>query len=366
MATATIFTMLKEAIDPIIESIPEDDTIFNDEILDLFDKEDITGIQVPENGQIDVFQFQSRPAVVFANRWVYESSVRKMAQGKLYFHKGTLQIRVTEDEADRIKQNGVNGIITRAVRNDYKNQIGYLRDQMRQAVLDPWSAVTTSGEYAKNQIGLLAPSSGGVLGNPSDLNSTAGTYDDISTTTNLSGTARTVNNVMRILNQVQVGMTKIDYINRMKIPINTLYMGVHPFVMSILKSTKDLLNSTTNQEDDMTYYKKFIQLGVIPLEWVGFDSDYAYTTTTESTVVFFADPFTNFVLYKIPPPEGEGWSEWKERENNDDGKMVLSYEQHKKFEFGGQAQAYWINTSATAGSFFKAVYWLRITPFENK
>lgn len=365
MATQSVFTMLKESVDPIIESIPEDDEIYNDPLLDLFDKENVTGIQVPEDAQIDIFQFQSRPAVYFGNKWAYEASAKKMAQGKIYFHKGTLQIRITEDESDRIRQNGVNGIITRAVRNEYKSNIGYMKDQLRQAVLDPWGGVTTSEEYGKNQIGILASSNAGILGNPSDLNSTAGTPDDINATTNLSGTARTVNNVMRILNKVKVGMTKIDVLNRKQIPINQLYMGVHPLVMAILKSTKDLLNSTTNQEDTMTYYDRFIASGIIPIEWVGFDTDYAYTSTATSTICFFADPFNNFVLYKIPPPDGEGWSGWDKDSTIAEGKKVISYEQHKKFEFGAQAQAYFINTSATAGSFFKAVYWLVITPYED-
>jgi hypothetical protein len=372
--TTNPFTLLKESVNPLVQQVLEDEDIFADPLLQLFDKDDMigengNGIQTPESGEIEIYQFRSKPAVIIGDKWAYEAGTHTMIQGKIKAKKMTIEVRISEDEVDRwmksVSGGGRPTLIERGVKDEMKTSIAYLRQTLVQFIFDPWAGVTTSEHYDSSFRGFFATSSTGTLTSPSDLNSTAGTAEDISTTVKLSGSNQTAFNVDAILNKALTNFTKEDYLTKLLLPVGQIYMGVTPKVMAILKSKRDMYNTTTFQSSTNFYYQDFINVGIIPIVHTHFDPNASVAEDGTTTLVLFADPQSDFTLYNIPPPEGEAWSEWDKETNVKDGIKTYSYERHKKLEFACQARGYWFNISATAGSVFKKVCHIKVTTFDD-
>lgn len=362
MVTTNPFTLLKEQVDPMIETIREDmSPLANNPIIALL-RRDTIKMQVPESGILELYHFRSAPCVVIGDRWAYQASGKNMDVGKIKFKKYTIQVKLTEDEVDRIEQIGVDALVARGLRNQLKTNQAYLEDQLLKWIIDPWNSVTTSEEYDSLYLGLFAPSNAGTISNPSDLNATAGTALD-KTALKFSGAGQTANNIQQLLSSVLPSMVKKDYNTHLQVPVNNLYLGVEPVVYSILKSTRDIMNSTTGQRDTQTYLQSLIASGINVIESVWFDQSYSYSTGNTSRLCFFSNPQENCYLYVIEPPNGQTWSEWDKIHENMGEKNVILYEKHKKVEMGVNAQAYYVNTSATAGSYFKAMFFATITPY---
>jgi hypothetical protein len=61
--TTNPFTLLKESVNPLVQQVLEDEDIFADPLLQLFDKDDMigengNGVQTPESGEIEIYQFR--------------------------------------------------------------------------------------------------------------------------------------------------------------------------------------------------------------------------------------------------------------------------------------------------------------------
>lgn len=356
-------TLLKEQVNPIIDKLSEDESLLSNPVIDLFDSEDLEGVETPESGKMDLYQFTSRPLVVIGDRWAYRSTQGEMKTGQIKFKKMTLQIRISDDQADRIAQLGVTSLIARDIKTQQKNNIKYAKETVEKWCIDPFGSVTTDEDYDGQWHAALKLTSGdGTLGNPSDLN--GGTALDGSGI-NFSGTNEDVEPVLQLMNLVEDAMLKIDYITKAELKFDKVYIGMHPRVYRILNTQKSLKNSTSNQRAEMTQIQEIEAMGYTIVQSVWFDSDYSKSSGSTSTICFFGDPGENFVIYRIIPPDGEGWTEWDKEKNTDDGTMTESWEMHKKVEFACQAVGYWVMTSATAGSIYKAVLWATITPYEN-
>lgn len=359
------FTLLKESVNPIIEQFLENNPISSSPLISILDLQPIKGIEVSEAGTLELYMFKSSPCVVIGDRYAYKTGVRDLEQGKIKFKKFTLQIKITEDEIERIKQKGLTSLIARNLRNEIKNSVGFLQTKIHKWIIDPWEGVTTDPNYDSSYVGLFAPSAAGTLSDPNDLNESAGTPKDLGTLINLTGSAQTQNNIERLTSAVFIGMTKIDKINEAELPIGQIYMGCHPYVEKVLKAVHDILNSTSGQRSERPYKELLADRGIIIVPSVSFDSDYVYTTTTTTRLCFFADPKNNFAFLLVTPAEGESWTDWKEEHNTDGELMTISYEKHKKLEIGCLSQAYWVMNTATQGYMYSAKWFATVTPYED-
>ncbi len=360
----SVFTLLERLVDPVIDKINENESPIKNDVLDLFQYREIKGIKVPESGILEFSQARASPAIYIGDSWGYIKGDRTIGQGQVKFKKMTLSIGMTEDEANRIEsQDGT--VIEDMMSAELKESSKYLQTTIEQWSIDPWAGVTTSEDYDSLFAGALVLSSTGTLSSPSDMCSTAGTAETWTTTVVLSGSNKTTNIVATIAGGVKKQLHKIDAINKKEYRPNTIYMGVHPQVWDILSTEKDLLNDTTKQTSGVPLTQDLATVGIIVVQSVWFDSDYAYAEDATTSVCFFADPKEFFHILAVLPPEGNGWGEWKESQNHNAGVTTVSYEKHKKVEFAVQARAIYVNTSSTAGSYFKPVVWADITVFNN-
>ena len=110
--------------------------------------------------------------------------------------------------------------------------------------------------------------------------------------------------------------------------------------------------------------------------WIFFDEVfkifffYSYFTRSRgntSSVYCFGDPATMFDILVVDPPEGTTWTQWERSLENVGEEDVFVWEKHKKLEVGAYILSRWIFTSATgqAGKFYKYVFNLTITPYED-
>lgn len=358
------FTLLKESINPIVAEILEELKVSSHPLIQALDKQPVKGIEVSEAGFMDLYQFKSSPCVVIGDRFAYKTGVRDLETGRIKFKKFTLQVKLTEDEMDRVESIGVTALIARNLKNEIKTSVKFLQSKIVKWIIDPFGGVKTDPNYDELYNGLFAVSAAGTLSNPSDLNTAAGTPEDL-TAIALAGALQTANNIEALTSAVLIGMTKIDAITESEIPINTIYMGVHPYVMKVLTAKSDILNTTSQVRSGRTYKEDLIARGIIPIESVSFDPDYVYTDGTPTTIVFFADPMVNFSFLTVVPPKGEGWSAWDKEKNTEGELTTISYEKHKKIEIGCLPQAYWVMTSSTAGSMFSVKWFATITPLDD-
>ncbi len=370
MATASVYTILKEQVDPYLATINEEASAISSKFLDLFNQIDAPDIQVPESGQVDIYQVKSMPAINIGDKWMYVQGTRDLSQGKIKFKKMTISIRMDEDEANRIEKLGANNtIIGKMLRTQQKDNFKYLQHIIEQWIGDPWAGVSTSEDYDAEYKGVLMASdtsTGGTISQPADLNETAGTAE-VNTGIKLSGSQKTANNIQAILADLMTGLVKVDAVTGMVYDWteSPIFMFCHPQVLSILKAQKDILNSTTGETSKTTLYQDLVAAGIQPIGYYWADSAYALADHVTTTLIFVADPKQMFDIMTIMPPEGEGWSEWKEEAVTEEGKTKYTFEKHKKIEFGVVCNSIFIRTSTTTGYFFKPVYRMTVTVFDN-
>ena len=229
-------------------------------------------------------------------------------------------------------------------------------------ITDPWGGVTTGEDYDASYVGALAASSTGTISNPSDLNATAGTANDLQAL-NFSGTAQTANNVNKLVSEIIVGMKKVDAVTKKSYSWKKYYMLVDPKTKAILDSSKEILNITTGERSKETFTQllAMVNIEVIELEQIS----YTFGTGNTMTALIVADPQEWFTIFNIATPEGEGWSDWKEIPVSEAGVTRYKYEKHRKIEFGVLPISFYLRTSATASAFYKPLYRVTITPYEN-
>jgi len=354
MTIASPFSLLKEHVNPMISGISPDMRPSEDPFIKVLGKEEISGFQQPEAGELDIYAYKSQPAVIVGDVLSYKPGTRQMGTGQIKFKKITQQLRITEDELVRIEQHGNGGIVKNSLEDQKIQNNLYFISQIQRWAINRWEGVTTDEEYDAKFKSLLHPSDGGTITEPSDLNATAGTPLDISATTIMMGTNQTANNIQRIMSRVRMGMTKIDFNTKMVLPISNLHVGVHPLFKAILDGTTEILNTTSGQRG-ATYSTMLGTQGVTIIESTFFDSDYAGAEDGDTQMTFFANPKINFKFLLVTMPSGmEAWSNWRDSKDKDEasGRETISYEIHKAMEFGFFARPYWVMTTASAGSFF--------------
>ena len=364
------YALLKEVVSPMIEQIPEEMKVSDDPLLKILGREVVTGIQTPEAGILELYQFKAAPRIIVNDRWVYGTGTRDMDQGRIKLKKFTVQLKVTEDELDRIEQNGMDAsIIARNIRNQKRDNGAYLINQIQRWGVNRWEGATDDLEYDDQFNSMFQGSNTGTISEPSDMNATAGTPQNLSAAVSIWGTNKTANNVQRITQYALTGLTFLDFVSKLQVPVRKIYMGCHPKVAALFRTTRELLNSTTGQVSNDSLAQLFEASGITIVESVWFDSD-ASTTVEDATtqLTFFADPEFNFKMIVVPPPKnGEAWSDWK------DGKEInkmadletITYEKHKKMEIGFLAQPYWVRTAAATDAFYKPLYRVTITLYNN-
>lgn len=362
--TTSPFSLLQRYVDPLIEQINENAPPMSNQILDLFDSTTIDSIKVPESGILEFWQAKAMPAIHIGDSWGYIQGDRSLAQGQVKFKKMTISIVMTEDEANRIESQDPT-VIEDMIVTQMKENSQYLQTTIEQWAINPWEGVTTSVDYDSLFLGALAPSSTGTLSSPKDMNTTAGTAETWTTSVKISGSNKTVYNVTNIASGVKKLMHKIDAVTKKEFRPKTIYMGVHPNVYDIISTEKDLYNATTKQSSTKSLAADLADMGIIVVQSVWFDSDYAYAEDATTSVCFFADPKDFFRIIGVKPPEGDTWNEWEKAQHTNAGVITYNFEKHKKVEFAVQARSVHVNTSATASTFFKPVVWATITVFDN-
>ena len=359
------FSFLEESIDPMIEAIAEEESPLNDPFLSSLNIDSVRGnIQIPAGGKIDIYQMSSSPAIWIGDAWGYQSGTRTLNVGELKLKKMTLQVRVSEDEMDRMKQLGADSLVGKEVANEIRRDVGLLKDTLAKYVIDPWGGVTTSTEYDSQYVGIFKGSNTGTLSDPSDLNSTAGTADTI--TGNWTGSQKTSNIMSTFASEVARVMYKEDNFSGNRIDVSTnKHLLVHPLVKQRFENDWQELNSTTGQLALDTYAVQLQKAGFTIVENRNVDTTYAGADGDTTTAIVYANPKRNFSILVNEPPQGTGWSAWKEMPVTSAGLTVISYEKHKKIEFAVKSQGYLIFTSTTASSIFKNMARFTITPYDN-
>jgi len=362
MVTTNVFALLKDYVDPTFEKISDEMPLIGGPLLDVLGYELIKGIKVPEAGIMEFWQPRSMPAIHIGDRWGYVQGGRTVDTGKIKFKKMTISVVLSEDELNRIEVDGQGSMIEKVLRRERKENVLYLRQELEKWCIDPWDAVTTSTDYDSLYAGLFKLSSTGTVTNPSDMNTTAGTAEDLSATVMLTGTSRTYNNVSRIAAQIQLDLKKIDFITKRETSFTNVYYMVNPLAKKIMDTNYDMLNATTQALSPLTYTQDLAKMGITVISSPHIS--YTYGSTNEMTGIAFADPNEWFEIYMVDNGS-EGWSEWKEKPNENNGITTYSYEKHRKIEFGVHAGSTYINSSATAGAYLKPVCHIKIEPYTN-
>lgn len=321
-------------------------------------------IQTSKAGEIDLFELVSQPAIVVGQHRTYKASTRDIAQGKAYLQFYTEEIWVDEDELERMDQNGNNGIITRSVNKQRVRNHRYFINRVLKYAINPWNSVTTSKHYNKNMIGMFMSSAVGTIGNPSDLNATAGTPIDMTTSVKLKGAGQTQYNTERIWSDVIAGYAKVDFNTQDEFPWTQMYCGTHPNTFAILKTVKDLWNSTSGQKSQVSYMQEFEAMGVIFVKSAHFYPASAITAGGEGRLFFFTDPTINYLMME-KKAKLEAWSPWEKgkRDTEVKGETKISYDTRRSNEIGFRAQAYIFWTAADVYSFFKGLFVVRVTNY---
>ena len=162
------FTLLREVVDPIMQTTSADASVFNDPFLNLFNFEDYQGMQPDSAGKIDIWKVTSMPAINIGDYWQYTSGSKKTTTGSLKCKKMTISVGLSEDELDRITKLGANNsIIAKELINLQKDTFDYLKQTLHLWITDPWGGVTTGEDYDASYVGALAASSTGTISNPS-------------------------------------------------------------------------------------------------------------------------------------------------------------------------------------------------------
>jgi len=365
MATQNPYTLLRESADPMLGALGPNDHVSVDPILGLIGYDPVPEqIQTSSAGEIDIFGFKSQPAIVVGQHRAYKAGNRGMDVGKAYLQFYTEQIWVDEDELERMEQNGDGSLIGRNVKAQRIRNHRYYINRVLKYAINPWEGVTTSTDYNANMIGMFMSSSTGTLTNPSDLNSTAGTPANLTSTAILSGGSQTYYNTERIMTSVIAGFAKVDYNSHDEFPWSKMYCGTHPNTYAILSTVKDLFNST-GTKNVIPYMQELEAMGITVVKSAHFYSTSAVTTGGEGRLFFFTDPLLNFKMMEKQSASKDAWSPWVlgKRETEVEGVMKISYETHRSSEIGFLPQAYHFWTAASTESYFKALYVVRICNF---
>jgi len=364
MVVQSPFTLLAQIADPMLAGKGPNDSVKVNPIMNLIGYEPISAdIQTSKAGEIDLFEVVSQPAIVVGQHRMYKAGTRDIAQGKVYLQFYTEEIWVDEDELERMDQTGNTGVIATSVASQrIKNHRFYINRVLKYAI-NPWNGVTTSTDYNANLIGMFMSSSTGTIGNPSDLNATAGIPINQTALTILSGGSQTYHNVERIMADVEAGFAKVDFNDHEEFPWSQMYCGTHPNTYAKLKTVHDLYNST-NARSPVTYLNDFAAMGVILVKSAHFYPDSAVSTGGEGRLFFFTDPTFNFLMME-KVSKLDAWSPWDKgkRDTEIEGKTKISYDTRRSSEIGFRAQPYLFYTAADTYSFFKALFVVRVTNF---
>ena len=359
-----------EMVDPIFEGVALQDDMFSGRIddrpaviptlgLDLID-----GIQMPESGKVDIYQFTTTPSIHIGDLWAYEAGDSSMETGYIKMKKLTQQLRLSEDRMDRILQNGVNSIVKRGLEKLQKDENLYMRQALEQWIIDPFAGATTSIDYDSEYRGALMKSDSGTLSNPSDINATPGTPATV--TGAWSGTAQATNIVTTFKNIVARIMYKEDSLTHSILPLTNRHIGMHPMAYDILNANTEILNGTTGQRSEKTQLQLLETSKYTVVTSVYFDTTYAGADNDTTPFVVYCNPKINFVIWVNNPPEGSGvWTEWNKETNKKGNITTYSWEKHKKVEIGVQVMAYGIRASSGVVTFYKPLAIFTCKPFDD-
>jgi len=363
MANARVFTLLEKHINPLLANIDKDRRPSSDPLIGAIDIKMADGVQTPESALIDIYAFTSEPAVMIGDRRYYESAPRHLKQGQVKAKYFTQEVRISEDELNRIETNGgVTNIIKDMVEEQMKTNNEYFINQVRSVLI---KGLSSGDEADSDIIAALGAGTSGTISDPYDLNATPGTAKDLTGSVTLRGADQTLNNINQIMTEVIFGMTKVDADTGMVLPIGKLYMGCDPHTYNALRGTKDKLNSTTGQLADLTCLKDLEQNYDVTVI-----SDYNFDTTVTGAdgdtpiLTFFADPKDSLRMYLVPSNAKEVWSDWREGEevNSKTGRKTILYSRRKSFEIATYAIPYWIRASSGSdGAFYKKVFRVEVT-----
>lgn len=363
------YQILTEMIDPLYEKFNGNYKITSIPVISRITRRVINEqVNYPEAAQLSVWMMRAHGSINVGNYWAYGNSDSTSVKGTVYFKKFTSGLTITEDQLNRIQKNGMGSIIERQIEQEVKMNNQQFAKQLERYAINPWNGATTAADYDANlNIGLYMSSSAGTVQNPKDLNGTAGTPEALSAAYNLSGTAQTVNNITRLLAVLKTGTVKFDYLSKEQLVINDWAIYTDPLTKAVLDSTTEILNSTTGQRSEMTYTQILAQNGIQVYDSIYLNQSHtALSSGTATTLYFVGNLSTDYEMWVLPPPDGEDvWSQWEKIPITVNGLRAFGWEKHKKLECAFVNAPYYLYTSATAASWFKPVFAIAITPYEN-
>ncbi len=361
---ADVFAMLKEEVNPMIEGFSPDDPVTSHPVIGSIDREEVKGFQQPQAGKLDIYTYKSSPAVVVGDTIRYKQGSRGIDSGSIKFKFITQQVIISQEESRRMLQFGSASIVGGMVNDQLVKNHRYFINQVARWGVNRWEGVTTDAEYDSEFKSMFHTTAGGTISEPASL--CGGTALDLSAI-NVSGTNQTANALSTILLNARKGLYKEDYFTHDRIPITNVTIYMHELALELLEGNTEVLNSTTGERAKISQANQLRAMGytLVGTNWA--DSNYSGATTVTSEWIFVSNPGRNFkMLVSIAGEPGESsWSEWKERYVQGETLDSIIYETHRVVEYGFYVKAYFLWTSATASAFYKPVYHIKVTPFEN-
>jgi len=352
---------LKRNVDPLIEAISPEELIAPDLVISEFGSDiQKTPIVTPESGYISIWGIVSSGNTRIGDTWEYRSGDYKFMADRIKSKKFTSQVRLSEDELDRIKMDN-NMFIKGALDVQIKMESRRMSLDMEKMA---FGLNAGDAGYDPDFISPLKLNATSSVANPQDCCPTPGTAMDLSAI-NWTGTAQTMRNVENLVGAIEKQIAAIQSLDTnyfMDWSQRTLI--VCPILYAILSSYKDI--KTAQQVSTMTYKQELEAAGYRVIKSRFADTSYTSTTSgTTSNMIVVGNINTSFMKCLISPADGFNWTPWREIPSDENGVMKFFYEKHKKAEWYLLARAYSVRNSDGTHVWKKPLMHISTTPFEN-
>lgn len=358
----TPFALLKEAIDPLIDGLSEDDSFMMHPIIGDFDVDDSVEVQTPEATFTDIYGYKSNPTVYVGDRTQYISGNRDMDNGRIKMKNFTEEIRVTGDEMKRIKSRGTAGLVAKnVIKHTKRNNVTMMEEIVRSCI----QGVRDGDAFYQSPLG---PGDGGTIDDPYDCNATPGTALDLSALI-FSGSQQTSNNVPTLMQEVWFGMKKIDAQTQLVlVPEGTpMRMGVHPWFLTRLKNT-EILNDTTGQRSEKNFIELLADQGASVLDSPHFDPSYDGADGSTSVATFYCPVVRGIPMFQIllsRDPDNQTWTSWEKYRRTNGEVAFYEWVRNKAMELGFHAIPNLLYDATSGFIYYKPVFRVTLMPYDN-
>lgn len=338
MANQPYIQFLQENLNPLIRELDESRSILDDPFISQLRVEPIDGGDVGEQGYIDLWQSVSKPSVYMGDQWMYTFGDSKEKVGRIKTTKITIAVNLTKSEYKKIRESGfVSSKIKKKLKDQMRTDIMYGIMQVKKRFFNAFD--TSSLYYDGDFVSPGKKSASDTLADPNDVNSNSALA---LTSIKWSGAQQSENNVQNFANQVKQTFVLIDSDTDIEIPVSTFTWIVSPEFYTILNSTKDILNSTTNQRSENTYITDLANAGITVIK-DNQGASYTYSDGNTHTSMVYGDLPDAFqicpVKYKADDAD-DRWSEWREIPIQKGDLWTYMYEKHRDIEFTFMQDAY--------------------------